>query len=137
MALYRHQVKALTKASSRTKSIATPAAGPEVVREARELVERGLVDPADLFAGRLALKIDEAAGCLGLSESKVRELIREGELSSFRAGRAIRIPVAAITAWIADGGSMPEREEIPGPMSAFTVRRLQKQRTERVSWMER
>ncbi|MFD5569651.1 helix-turn-helix domain-containing protein [Streptomyces cadmiisoli] len=43
-----------------------------------------------------ALKVPEVMAALRLSRSKVYDLIRSKELSSFTAGRARRIPVDAV-----------------------------------------
>jgi len=49
---------------------------------------------------RLLLRIPEAAERLGLSRSTVYELIAAGELSVIRYGRAVRVPVSQLTAWV-------------------------------------
>jgi excisionase family DNA binding protein len=49
---------------------------------------------------RLLVKIPEAANRLGLSRSTVYELIASGELRVIRYGRAVRVPVAELVAWI-------------------------------------
>ncbi|MCA9305051.1 MAG: helix-turn-helix domain-containing protein [Phycisphaerales bacterium] len=48
----------------------------------------------------LALSMDEAALALGLSRRKVWELTNCGHLPHVRIGRAIRYPVAALSAWV-------------------------------------
>lgn len=49
---------------------------------------------------RLLLRIDEAARLLGLGRSKAYELVASGELPAVRIGRARRIPVAGLQAWV-------------------------------------
>jgi excisionase family DNA binding protein len=48
----------------------------------------------------LLLRVDEAAERLGLGRTKTYELVRSGVLPSLRLGRAVRIPVAALEAWV-------------------------------------
>ena len=59
---------------------------------------------------RLLVRIPEAAERLGLSRSTVYELISAGELRVIRYGRAVRVPVTELTAWVkrraADGGEV-------------------------------
>ena len=50
--------------------------------------------------GPLMVRIPEAAERLGLSRSTVYELIAAGELRVVRYGRAVRVPVAELSAWI-------------------------------------
>lgn len=49
---------------------------------------------------QLAIRAMEAANAMGIGRSHVYELIRSGELPSVRLGKAIRIPVSALRAWI-------------------------------------
>lgn len=49
---------------------------------------------------RLLLRIPEVAKALGLGRSTVYEMIAKGELPVVRAGRAIRVSVAAIHKWV-------------------------------------
>lgn len=49
---------------------------------------------------RLLIRIPEAAERLGLSRSTVYELIAAGELRVIRYGRAVRVPVGELAAWI-------------------------------------
>ena len=54
-------------------------------------------------APRLALSVKSAASALDLTENTVRDLIKKGELASFRVadgGRKLRIPIAALESWI-------------------------------------
>jgi excisionase family DNA binding protein len=60
---------------------------------------------------RLLLRIPEAAWRLGLSRSTVYELIADGQLGVIRVGRAVRVPVSELTAWLErqqrEGGRTP------------------------------
>ena len=49
---------------------------------------------------RLLVRIPEAAQRLGLSRSSVYELIAAGELRVIRYGRAVRVPVGELAAWV-------------------------------------
>lgn len=44
----------------------------------------------------ILVKVEDAAGMLGIGRSKVWELIGAGELPTVRIGRACRVPVSAI-----------------------------------------
>ena len=51
--------------------------------------------------GQVLLTVEEGAARLALSRSKVYQLLAAGELGSVRLGpRILRIPVAALDAWI-------------------------------------
>ncbi|MGE3273851.1 MAG: helix-turn-helix transcriptional regulator [Vicinamibacterales bacterium] len=50
---------------------------------------------------RLMLRPVEAADAIGVSRSKVYELIAAGEIPSIRVGGCVRVPVAALQEWIA------------------------------------
>ena len=54
-----------------------------------------------LHPARLLLRPAEAATALGIGRTKVYELIAAGELPSIRIGASVRVPVAALEAWIA------------------------------------
>lgn len=49
---------------------------------------------------QIALTVAEVAAALNLGRNTVYDLIRTGDLPAIRVGRAIRIPQAALTAWI-------------------------------------
>ena len=49
---------------------------------------------------RLLLRPVEAAEAIGIGRSKVYELLASGELPSIRIGGSVRVPVAALQAWI-------------------------------------
>ena len=49
---------------------------------------------------RLALRPEEAAVALGVSERKLREMLPE--LPHLRHGRAVLLPVEALRAWLSD-----------------------------------
>ncbi len=50
------------------------------------------------LADRLALRPEEAAQALGLSERKLRDILPE--LPHFRVGKAVLLPVEALRAWV-------------------------------------
>lgn len=52
------------------------------------------------IAEKLMLRPTEAADALGVSRSKAYELIAEGKIPSVRVGGCVRVPVAALQAWI-------------------------------------
>ena len=54
------------------------------------------------------LRVTEAAERLSLSRSRAYELIASGELPSVRIGRSLRVPVAALDAWV---------ESLSGPLT--------------------
>lgn len=49
----------------------------------------------------IALTIDEAAARLGVTGRHLGQLIRDGKFPAVRIGRCVRIPVEALTAWLA------------------------------------
>jgi excisionase family DNA binding protein len=49
---------------------------------------------------RLLLKPAEAAEAIGVSRSRIYELLAAGDLPSVRLGKSIRVPVGALQAWI-------------------------------------
>jgi excisionase family DNA binding protein len=49
---------------------------------------------------RLLLRPAEAAEALGVSRSRVYELIQQGELPSLRIGGVVRVPVEGLRDWI-------------------------------------
>ena len=51
--------------------------------------------------GRMALSYREAANALSLSERSVWARVKSGEISAFRCGRSVRIPVSELEAFIA------------------------------------
>jgi excisionase family DNA binding protein len=51
---------------------------------------------------RMLLRPAEAAEAIGVSRSRMYELLASGELPSIRVGRTVRVPVAALHAWIAE-----------------------------------
>ena len=48
----------------------------------------------------LLMRPTEAARTLGISRSRIYELIRSGVLPSVRVGSSVRIPVAELRMWI-------------------------------------
>lgn len=51
---------------------------------------------------KLALTPAEAGEAIGISRAKAYELIRAGEIPSFKVGSSTRISVAALQRWIAE-----------------------------------
>lgn len=50
---------------------------------------------------RLALRVAEAAEALGISRSKMYELVAANKVPSMKVGGVVRIPADAFRAWIA------------------------------------
>jgi len=50
---------------------------------------------------KLLLRPVEAAEVIGISRTKIYELLARGELPSVRIGASVRVPVEALRAWIA------------------------------------
>ncbi|MBI4506294.1 MAG: helix-turn-helix domain-containing protein [Chloroflexi bacterium] len=46
------------------------------------------------------LKVEDAAKFLSLGRSKTYELIQQGILPVVRVGRSVRVPTAALRAWV-------------------------------------
>lgn len=55
--------------------------------------------PASQFS-RLAYGIEDAAGALGLSRSRIYELIAAGEITACKVGKRTIIPAAELTAFL-------------------------------------
>ena len=51
--------------------------------------------------GRLLLRVDEAARLLAIGTTLAYELVGRGDLPSVKLGRSVRVPRAALEAWIA------------------------------------
>jgi excisionase family DNA binding protein len=49
---------------------------------------------------RILLRPSEAADAIGVSRSKTYELIARGDIPSLKLGGCVRVPVAALQAWI-------------------------------------
>ena len=64
---------------------------------------------------RLLLRIPDATDRLGLSRSTLYELIAAGELPVVRIGRAVRVPAAALVAWVEHRIPGSAREPSPAP----------------------
>jgi excisionase family DNA binding protein len=50
---------------------------------------------------KLLLRPVEAAEAIGISRTKIYELLASGDLPSVRIGASVRVPVEALRAWIA------------------------------------
>ena len=55
-----------------------------------------------MVTSREWLRASDLAALLGMSRSRVYQLIAEGRLPAIRQGRSIRIPRAAWQAWLKD-----------------------------------
>ena len=55
---------------------------------------------------RLTYRIDEAAGCLGLSRRTIYELITRGKLKTIKIGRTRLIPASALKMLTERGASL-------------------------------
>ena len=62
---------------------------------------------------RLLLRPSEAAELLGVSRSKLYELIADGNIPTVQIGKRLRIPVEELEAWIQDGINRPS-DGLPG-----------------------
>ncbi len=60
-------------------------------------MKREATDTLDL-QNRLALRVPEAARCLGLSERHLRQILPR--VPHFRAGGCVLLPVKALEAWL-------------------------------------
>lgn len=61
----------------------------------------------------LTLTVIDAARALGISRTKAYAMARSGELPTFRIGRAVRVPIAELRAWIASRSRMPREAAFP------------------------
>lgn len=63
------------------------------------------------------LTVDELQAVTRCGRRQAYELVRRGDIASIRIGRTIRIPKAAVQAWLAgpsyDDGASPARETPP------------------------
>jgi len=50
---------------------------------------------------RLAYRVAEAAGLVGISRTKMYELIAAGDMPTIKIGSAVRVPADALREWIA------------------------------------
>lgn len=60
---------------------------------------------------RIAVSVKSAAAMTDLSETTIREAIDRQELPAYRVGRAIRIQVADLQAWIASRTRVGSEED--------------------------
>lgn len=61
----------------------------------------GMGDELDI-RGKLALTEDEAAAAIGVCKNTLHKMRTEEGLPYFKSGRAIRIPVSALEAWLCE-----------------------------------
>ena len=50
---------------------------------------------------RMALRVGEAAEALGISRSRVYELIAQGDIPKIKIGKSVRVPVEGLREWVA------------------------------------
>ena len=62
--------------------------------------------------GRKLLTVAEVAQTLGLGRTLVYELVLRGDLGSIKIGRARRVPVSAVEAFIRERLGEPSKERI-------------------------
>jgi excisionase family DNA binding protein len=55
--------------------------------------------------GRLTVRVEEAAGLLGISRGLAYELVKRGELPSLRLGRRLVVPLSALEELVAGAGN--------------------------------
>lgn len=67
---------------------------------------------------QVLLKVEQAAAQLGLGRSQVYRMVADGLLPTVRMGRAVRIPAAALRAWVEQHTSIPDA---PTPDAATKV----------------
>ena len=60
------------------------------------------ITPTEIETPRLLVRVEEAATLLSLSRSKVYALMAAGELHSVTIGRSRRIPMEALTDYVAN-----------------------------------
>jgi excisionase family DNA binding protein len=53
-----------------------------------------------MLENRILLRIPETAEALGLSRSRIYELIGDGTIPTIRIGRSIRVPRRALDEWV-------------------------------------
>jgi excisionase family DNA binding protein len=58
-----------------------------------------------ISSGRLLLRPEEVAQALGVGRSTVFQLMRSGELRSVKIGKSRRVPVDAVTEYVAGLGA--------------------------------
>ena len=62
-----------------------------------DCVDEAVIDPNEV----LLMRADEVARTLGLSRSKIYQMMSDGALPVVRVGRAVRVPKAALRDWVA------------------------------------
>ena len=58
--------------------------------------------PTRVERRRKALKVSELAGLIGISDSRLYELVKQGHLPSYRIGGAVRLDPASVAKWLRD-----------------------------------
>ena len=58
-------------------------------------------EPTPLSDEALLMRAEEVARTLGLSRSKIYQMMSGGALPTVRVGRAVRVPKAALRDWVA------------------------------------
>jgi len=59
---------------------------------------------------KLLLRPEEAASVMGVSRSRIYELMRQGSLPRIHIGRSVRIPTQAVQAWVTLQADAQSRE---------------------------
>ena len=60
---------------------------------------------------RLLLKPAEVADAIGVSRTRVYELLAGGTLPSVRVGRSVRVPVDRLREWVKGTSSLPPEQD--------------------------
>ncbi|MCP4610026.1 MAG: helix-turn-helix domain-containing protein [Planctomycetes bacterium] len=71
---------------------------------------------------KLLLRPAECCEALGISRSRIYELIASGELPSVRIGRSVRVPVRALEKWVAEQSpnptvQIPDNDDFQSPFN--------------------
>jgi len=61
----------------------------------------------------LTLTVIDAARALGISRTKTYAMARSGELPTLRIGRAVRVPIAELRAWVASQSRLQQNRNTP------------------------
>jgi excisionase family DNA binding protein len=66
----------------------------------RDLNAPPRIDRSEEYMEKLLLSPEEAAQALGVGRSRIYDLMRTRELLSVRIGKSLRVPVAAVHAYV-------------------------------------
>src|ERR1700759_4104255 len=67
----------------------------------------------------LTITVIDAARALRISRTKAYAMARSGELPTFRIGRAVRVPIAELRAWIASQARL--QQNLGTPLIGFVA----------------